>query len=67
MQFWTQEEFTKFDDALIDKRQSYIAFKVLYWTGMRLGELLALTISDILTDLSWVKILLRGERKNKKE
>lgn len=38
MQFWTQEEFTKFDDALIDKRQSYIAFKVLYWTGMRLGD-----------------------------
>lgn len=47
MQFWTKEEFTKFDDALINKRQSYIAFKVLYWTGMRLGELLALTISDI--------------------
>lgn len=38
MQFWTQEEFTKFDDALIDKRQSYMAFKVLYWTGMRLGD-----------------------------
>lgn len=38
MQFWTKEEFTKFDDALINKRQSYIAFKVLYWTGMRLGD-----------------------------
>ncbi len=33
MQFWTKEEFTKFDDALINKRQSYIAFKVLYGQG----------------------------------
>lgn len=47
MQFWTQEEFAKFLDAVMNKRQSYMAFMTLFWTGMRLGELLALTVADI--------------------
>lgn len=46
MQFWTKEEFSEFIDALMDKRQSYVAFMILYWTGIRLGELLALTPKD---------------------
>ena len=67
MQFWTQEEFTKFDDALIDKRQSYIAFKVLYWTGMRLGELLALTIGDIDFDKNMINITKSYQRIGKRD
>ena len=67
MQFWTQEEFTKFDDALFDKRQSYIAFKVLYWTGMRLGELLALTIGDIDFDKNMISITKSYQRIGKKD
>ena len=47
MQFWTQEEFEKFLDSLMDKHQSYAAFMTLFWTGMRVGELLALTLEDI--------------------
>lgn len=47
MQFWTKEEFDQFIEAVMDKRMSYIAFMLLYWTGMRLGELLALTAGDI--------------------
>ncbi len=47
MQFWTKEEFSDFIDEIMDKRQAYLAFMILYWTGMRLGELLALQISDI--------------------
>lgn len=47
MKFWTKEQFFKFIDEVIDKQESYTAFKVFYWTGMRLGELLALTPSDI--------------------
>ena len=46
MQFWTQEEFEKFVEAVRDKPISYCAFMILYWTGMRVGELLALTIGD---------------------
>ena len=31
----------------MDKQKSYAAFMTLFWTGMRLGELLALTPADI--------------------
>lgn len=47
MNFWTREEFMKFIDCMMDKRASYMAFTTLYWTGMRMGELLALTSADI--------------------
>ena len=30
----------------MDKPRSYYAFEMLYWTGIREGELLALTPSD---------------------
>lgn len=46
MQFWTQEEFEQFIDTIKDKPISYYAFLTMYWTGVRLGELLALTLSD---------------------
>ena len=46
MDFWTGEEFRKFIDSVMNKRLSYMAFMTLYWTGMRLGELLALTPAD---------------------
>mgnify|MGYP000869835822 CR=1 FL=1 len=47
MQFWTHEEFSSFIDSIMNKHQSYMVFMTLYWTGMRLGELLALTIGDV--------------------
>lgn len=47
MLVWTKEEYKKFAEAIMDKPQSYYAFEVLYWTGMRVGELLALTAEDI--------------------
>lgn len=46
MLFWTTEEYKKFSEAIIDKPMSYYAFEMLYWTGMRLGECLALTKAD---------------------
>lgn len=46
MQFWTQEEYEKFSEAMMDKPMSYYAFEILYWCGIREGELLALTPSD---------------------
>ena len=47
MTFWTKEEFSMFIEGIMDKQRSYTAFMVLFWTGMRIGELLALTPSDI--------------------
>lgn len=47
MNFWTTEEYEKFAEVMIDKPVSYYAFEVLYWAGLRLGEMLALTPNDI--------------------
>ena len=46
MLFWTQEEYKKFSEAMMDKPMSFYAFELLYWTGIREGELLALTPND---------------------
>lgn len=42
MDFWTKEEFLKFIECVRDKPVSYYAFQILYWCGLREGELLAL-------------------------
>lgn len=46
MEFWTKEEYLKFADVMMERPISFYAFEVLYWTGIRVGELLALTPSD---------------------
>ena len=43
MNFWTKEEYLKFSEAMMDKPRSYYTFEMLYWCGIRSGELLALT------------------------
>ena len=43
MLFWTKDEYLKFSEAVMDKPISFYAFEMLYWCGLRLGELLALT------------------------
>ena len=46
MLFWTKEEYLKFAEVMMDKPQFYYAFEMLYWCGIRGGELLALTPAD---------------------
>ena len=46
MLFWTQDEYQKFAFAVMDKPVSFYAFEMLYWCGIREGELLALTAED---------------------
>lgn len=46
MQFWTKDEYLRFSEAVMDKPMSFHAFELLYWTGIRCGELLALTPAD---------------------
>lgn len=46
MLFWTLEEYQKFSEAVMDKPMSFYAFEMLYWCGIREGELLALTAKD---------------------
>ena len=56
MEIWTIEEFETFIKAVNDKPISELGFKVLFWTGARLGELLALTVKDILIDINKIDI-----------
>lgn len=56
MLFWTTEEYKKFSETVIDKPVSFYAFEMLYWTGMRLGELLALTMEDFDFEKNTVRI-----------
>ena len=46
MQFWTKEEFLKVIDAMMDSPIHYYAYEMLYWCGLRIGELFALTPDD---------------------
>ena len=45
--FWTPEEYKCFSDAIRDNIELFTAFEILFYTGMRKGELLALTPGDI--------------------
>lgn len=56
MQFWTTDEFEQFQKAIMDKPVSWVAFNVLYWTGMRQGELFALTRADVDLDNNTIRI-----------
>ena len=56
MLFWTKEEYRKFADEMMDKPVSFYAFEMLYWCGIREGELLALTAADFSFDKETVTI-----------
>ena len=54
--FWTKEEYQRFAYEMMDKPVSYYAFEMLYWCGIREGELLALTSADFDFKAGTVKI-----------
>ena len=56
MDYWTYDEYIAFREGVKDKSLSYICFEVLYWTGMREGELLALSPADIDFDNKLISI-----------
>ncbi len=56
MGIWTQDDIELFLEAVSDKPVSRYAFMVLYWTGLRLGELLALNIEDINLEEGTLKV-----------
>lgn len=62
MLFWTKEEYLKFIEAVKDKPYSYHAFQILYWCGLRVGELLALTPQDIDFDNKVIRITKSYQR-----
>ena len=54
--FWIKEEYLRFSNEMMDKPVSYYAFEMLYWCGIREGELLALTPDDFDFKAGTVKI-----------
>lgn len=45
--FWTLDQYKEFRKVIAEKPQYFYAFEVLFWTGMRMGEMLALKPNDI--------------------
>ena len=64
MLFWTKEEYMKFAEAIMDKPLSFYAFEMLYWCGIREGELLALTPADFDFEKGTVSITKSYQRLN---
>lgn len=46
MKFWTVRQFKKFI-SFISNDELKLAYNILFWTGIRIGELMALTYNDI--------------------
>jgi|GEM_PF-358903 len=49
MKIWTLDEFERFIECE-NKSAGRLAFNIFFWTGIREGELLALTINDFIFD-----------------
>ena len=46
LEFWTKEEYERFITVIDPGSEDYLIFEILFWTGIREGELLALSFSD---------------------
>lgn len=66
MKFWTTNEFKTFIEYN-DKPISKLAFQILFWTGIRSGELLALTYKDIDLKNNFIEINKSYTRLNKND
>lgn len=47
VEFWSTDEYEKFAYCAMQYPKFYYAYEVLYWCGLREGEMLALTLDDI--------------------
>lgn len=47
LNFWTLDEYKQFIQTMEPGTRYYLMFEVLFWTGCRIGELLAITKADI--------------------
>ena len=65
--FWTPEEYKTFIECLKDDIQYFTIFEMLYYTGMRIGELLALTLEDVNFSERKISITKTYYRTGKKE
>ena len=67
MKFWTIDEFKLFIEAVKNKPTSYAIFNLLFWSGMRSGEMLALTLNDFDLEANTVSITKNYARLNNED
>lgn len=67
VKFWTQDQFEKFSEEVADKPMSYFAFEILYWCGLRMGEMQALTPKDLDFEKNTIRINKSYQRINKRD
>ncbi len=56
MLIWTKDECQSFSDRMMENRISWLAFQILFWTGLRIGELLTLTFGDVDLDKNIISV-----------
>ena len=56
MNFWTKDEYLRFSETTMETPLAYYCFEVLYWCGLREGELLALTPADVDLEAGTIRI-----------
>lgn len=65
MKFWTPEEFQKFYANITDL-QDQVTFRILFWCGLRKGELIGLNIEDYDPVEKTIDINKQWDTRNKK-
>lgn len=65
--FWTLEEYQRFISTFDKDSMQYLIFEILFYTGMREGELLALTRNDIDLVQHTIKITKTFYRHNRED
>lgn len=65
--FWTMEEYKKFSEEMMKTPKAYYAFQILYWLGLREGEMLALSKSDFDFEKKTVSITKNFQHVNGKD
>lgn len=67
MRFWTLDQYRTFIRQFENQPKVFISFELLYWCGIRVGELLALTPEDIDVKKHLLKITKTYVRHNQRD
>jgi integrase len=67
LNFWTTEEYQKFINTMEPGTRYYLIFEILFWTGCRIGELLALQVKDIDFEKNQISITKTYYRTGRKD
>lgn len=67
LSFWTREEYDKFINTFEKDDRYYALFEVLFWTGIREGEILALTPEDIDLNNNQIRVNKTYHRANRQD